>query len=381
MDTDKNQPTLQQQRQHINLPAFVHFKPDIEDLDRVENYLLDAQARQFKEWAIELSSYFTAVGSLWNEKERSFSDNQKLISAYYESQYPTFARRLHRAQRELATFVCQLSEHAQRVYHIIFRRYLLRFYLQSPFLRRAYEKPRGYPGDYLMMDMLYRHEPQGSTLFGRAMDQYALHEEGAEMVRNRPQYLIEKICEAVDRRKSNRVRVANIGCGTAEEIFVLLTTLPDVGQYLDLTLVDQDKEALAYCLNRLSPLADATGAMLEVVCEPVKRLFIEDYARRFLAGNHLIYSAGLFDYFNTEVFQKLLQLLYDNVCTDGTLVIGNVDPEVPSRWLMEYANNWFIIYKTAVELQRMAYRLKPLPSQIVVEAEASGFNHFLVIYK
>ena len=380
MDTDRNQPTPKQQ-QHINLPAFVHFKPDIDDLDRLENYLLDAQARQFKEWAIDLASYFTAINSLWNEKEKSFFDNQKVIDAYYASQYPAFARRLRRAEHELGAFVCQLSEHSQRVYHVIFRRYLLSFYLQSPFMRRAYEKPRGYPGDYLMMEMIYRKEPQGSTLFARAMDQYTLHEEGAEMVRNRPPYLIEKICEAVDRRKPNRVRVANIGCGTAEEIFVLLSTLPEVGQYLDLTLVDQDKEALAFCLDRLSPLADATGAALEVVCEPVKRLFIDDYARRFLAGNDLIYSAGLFDYFNAEGFQKLLQLFYDNVCTDGTLVIGNVDPEFPSRWLIEYANHWFIVYKTAFELQRMAYRLKPLPSQIVVEAEASGFNHFLVINK
>ena len=44
------------------------------------------------------------------------------------------------------------------------------FLTQSPFLRRALEKPLGYAGDYEMMNMLYRDPAEGDTLFGRALN-------------------------------------------------------------------------------------------------------------------------------------------------------------------------------------------------------------------
>ncbi|MFY0578659.1 hypothetical protein ACN28S_34090 [Cystobacter fuscus] len=41
-------------------------------------------------------------------------------------------------------------------------------------LRRCWEKPRGYAGDFLMMEALYRRKPEGQTPLELWMDSWAL---------------------------------------------------------------------------------------------------------------------------------------------------------------------------------------------------------------
>ncbi len=65
----------------------------------------------------------------------------------------------------------------------------------APFANRAYYKPRGYAGDYEMMNHLYRDELVGKTLFDQCMHKYFIDEPAGAAVKNRGQYLFEKITE------------------------------------------------------------------------------------------------------------------------------------------------------------------------------------------
>jgi CRP-like cAMP-binding protein len=48
------------------------------------------------------------------------------------------------------------------------------YFMRSRFAERAYYKPKGYPGDFLMMEMIYLNEPRGDGKFGTIADGWLL---------------------------------------------------------------------------------------------------------------------------------------------------------------------------------------------------------------
>jgi extracellular factor (EF) 3-hydroxypalmitic acid methyl ester biosynthesis protein len=62
----------------------------------------------------------------------------------------------------------------------------------SPLAARCFRKPLGYAGDFEMMNMIYRNESVGDTLFGRSLSQVILGSDAAQAVRNRVKYLTNR---------------------------------------------------------------------------------------------------------------------------------------------------------------------------------------------
>jgi extracellular factor (EF) 3-hydroxypalmitic acid methyl ester biosynthesis protein len=238
---------------------------------------------------------------------------------------------------------------------------------QSPFLRRALEKPLGYAGDFEMMNMLYRDPWEGGTTLGRALNVCFTNEPAAVANKNRITYLGELI-----RRKSRQgpVRIASIGCGPAKEIQVLLRESPELESSLDVTLVDQEQLALDQCARTIPSARLRQVGLRQLVSEggPAPGESFD-----------LIYSAGLFDYLGPRLFQAVSRGLFGALVPSGELVIGNVATHNPSRWIMEYFADWCLTHRTAEDLAEFGARLGAARSW--VDAEPSGVNLFLHVVK
>jgi extracellular factor (EF) 3-hydroxypalmitic acid methyl ester biosynthesis protein len=238
---------------------------------------------------------------------------------------------------------------------------------QSPFLRRALEKPLGYAGDFEMMNMLYRDPWEGDTPLGRALNVCFTDEPAATANKNRIAYLDELIREKAGNAS---LRIASIGCGPAKEIEVLLAEAPEFGPRLDVTLVDQEQLAIDQCARTI-PTARRCKAGL----------------RELLHGDwpgpgecfDLIYSAGMFDYLGDGLFEAVTRKLFQALAPGGELVIGNVAAHNPSRWIMEYFADWCLIHRAPTELIELGARSSG--TQPWVDADPSGINLFLHIVK
>jgi cyclopropane fatty-acyl-phospholipid synthase-like methyltransferase len=69
----------------------------------------------------------------------------------------------------------------------------------------------------------------------------------------------------------------------------------------------------------------------------------------------LIYSAGLFDYFDERVAARLVSNLKKLLKGDGVMVIANFGDKYnnSSAGLMEWATNWYLIYRTEEDLRKI----------------------------
>ena len=177
--------------------------------------------------------------------------------------------------------------------------------------------------------MLYRDHAEGESLFAKVLNVYATWEDAARANINRIEFLGEKIRKTIAASSRERVRIASVGCGPAREIAALLAARPELGQRLDVALIDQEERSITYCERTLAPFLATTGVRIEFIRESVRKLLTTRQLGEALGSRELIYSAGLFDYLSDRTFSALLAALWGALAPGGTLAVT-----VP-RWLPE----------------------------------------------
>ncbi|WP_373047772.1 hypothetical protein [Vulgatibacter sp.] len=346
----------------------------------------DRVTPEFKAFVADLRSKLEAAKLFLNGEERALEKEDQLtrretLQQYLDEIRPRLMAEMESARAHLTSLVAQFDEPAHTLHRAYLRRHLVPLFSESPFMRRCFEKPLGYAGDYEMMNMLYRDHAEGETLFGKALNLYATSEMAAQANINRIEFLGAKIRRAVAESNSGRVRIASIGCGPAREIFALLSRAPELGAHLDVALIDQEERSIAYCERTLAPLARSTGVRVQFIRESVRKLITTKKLVAALGERDLIYSAGLFDYLSDRAFGALASALYGTLAPSGTLAIGNVAADNPSRWTMEYFSDWFLNHRSPADLLAHAAAFTPAPSRAEVEAEPTGVNLFLVVQR
>lgn len=359
-----------------------NFAQRLQGLDAIGRYAEVKPA--FKAWVADLHGYLALTKEFLGEEEQAIASDDQLTRLETEKQYlaelaPRFVADMVRLYEQLPPLVAELTEPEHTVYRAYFRLHVLPLLNESPLLRRSFEKPLGYAGDYEMMNMLYRDHAEGPSLFAKALNIYGASESAAQANINRIEYLGARIREEIAARPGKRIRIASIGCGPAREIAALLQTSPDLGQRLDIALIDQEERSMEFCERTLAPLARSTGAKIHFVRESVRRLISTRRLGEALGERELIYSAGLFDYISDRGFGALLNVLYGALTEGGTLAIGNVALHNPSRYMMEYYLDWFLIHRTPEQLQAYGEALRPEASSVRIDAEPTGVNLFLIV--
>ncbi|MCA9154255.1 MAG: class I SAM-dependent methyltransferase [Planctomycetales bacterium] len=225
--------------------------------------------------------------------------------------------------------------------------------------RRAREKPRGYAGDYEMLNMIALRTLCDDP-WGNAFDQFFQDEAAPRAVRERLGCVTEAIIETMaGRGDTHAVHVVSIGCGPAIDIRWAAERLSaEERRRLRVTLLDLDPAAIEFAKASLEPLLPA--AQIDCRRENLYRL----PRRREAAGlvdADFVACAGLFDYLEPADAAALLRAMWDSLRPGGRLQMFNFLTTNPSRPYMEWIGNWYLCYRTLDELAELA-RAAKLPT-------------------
>jgi len=345
---------------------------------------LDEVSPAFKAWVADVRWQLESLKEFLAQEEKALASEDQLTREETFAQYiqeiaPHLCQAMAESRARLHELVGHFTDEEHAVHRAYTRRQLVPLFAEAPFARRCYEKPLGYAGDYEMMNMLYRDHAEGDTLFARVLNVYATWEDAARANINRIEFLGDKIRKTVAASSRERVRIASVGCGPAREIAALLTANPELGRRLDVALIDQEERSITYCERTLAPFLQTTGVRIEFIRESVRKLLTTRQLEQALGARELIYSAGLFDYLSDRTFSALLSALWGAIAEGGTLAVGNVAADNPSRWVMEYILDWFLIHRSPDDLRAMGAQLSPAPRDLRIESEPLGVNLFLVV--
>ena len=257
--------------------------------------------------------------------------------------------------------------------------------MQSPCLHRMLHKPFGYPGDYEMMRFIYERNFEGATLFGKAVNLAFVATAASQAVKCRKDLVRRRLKEMIQARGASAtpLRILSVAAGPAQELVELLEQAEELPAPLEIVLFDQDKGALAYAWRRLKGVIDRKWQ------KRVQVLFLNESIKRLLRDAQLfagfgefdaIFSCGLFDYLQPSTGVVLTRNLFARLAPGGKLLIGNMVPENPTRWIMEHHLDWQLIYRSRAELSDIAKRAAPAGRLQILEEE-TGVNPFIELRK
>lgn len=247
--------------------------------------------------------------------------------------------------------------------------HLLQALFQEEFLAETmhgyvYRKPLGYAGDFQLIDMIYTHHQSGHEAYER-WDRYFHYNAATEAVRNRKDFFKNQLLHKIARRKKP-LHLLNVASGPARDLYELYGGVN--ADMLVTTCVDVDADAIAFASELCSPYAEQIS-------------FHQKNILRFSSAEKydVIWSAGLFDYFEDRLFVMALKRLLTMLRPGGEILIGNFSEHNPSRGYMELFGEWFLIHRSREELIALSLQAGVQPELITVEQEPLGINLFLKI--
>ncbi len=308
-------------------------------------------------------------------------ESEKLI---LESLGPVLCSFFEENNRELNSKISSESEAIRKKAIGFYQKVLGPLIHRSSFAKRSYEKPRGYAGDFEMMNQVYRNEDYSKDLFGRCIERAIQMHSEPKAVRSRAAYLESKITNLLlklGKNKGQRIKILSVACGPANEILRLIENadehMTSLLKSVSFYLLDQDPGALQEAQKKI------VGACLErkIDCEvhlllkPIKELIAEGLNNN---DYQLIYSAGLFDYFTDAVVRQTFLILLASVTKKGTLIIGNFDSKAPNYFGMQTMFDWNLILRSEEDLTKL---FETESSRVKIEKEENRVNLFAVIEK
>ena len=237
---------------------------------------------------------------------------------------------------------------------------------EDPITRHSFRKPRGYPGDAGLLDLIYSSAeiPVECTDVGGKVWRYTVNAPEAVAVRERRDLLARLIDQVSDACESPRI--LSIACGHVRELNLSAAVRNDRftetggGTFLGL---DQDPMAVAEVQRALGRRG------IRVVIGSVKSLLQKKLDGM---GYHLIYAAGLYDYLSDALAGRLTARLFDMLTPGGQLLVANFAPGGFGTGYVETFMDWHLIYRDQEQLERLAAGIEP--SRIRCKQLFSGEN-------
>ena len=226
----------------------------------------------------------------------------------------------------------------------------VRFFVhQDPFTRRAFHKPRGFPGDAVLPDYIYgvgveTTSPQ--TELGAEIYRYTFAGPASRAVRFRRSLLADMIDRTADRVPS--CRVLSLACGHLRE--VELSAALAAGRVGAVVALDHDALSLEVVRREYGNLG------ISILNRPIRDVIA---GRLNFRGFDLVYAAGLLDYLSQRASQHLAASMFDALRPGGSLLLTNFLPDVHDVGYMESFMAWRLITRTDEAMADIAAALPP----------------------
>lgn len=251
------------------------------------------------------------------------------------------------------------------------------YLMRSRFAERAYFKPKGYAGDFLMMEHIYANIPKGEGRLGELIDIFCLERPGSLAIHGRRKLIknqLTRISGELNAR-GERTRIMNLACGPNRELFDFLSEC-DHTDSVEALCVDIDSEALQYTNQYVNIFPHM--ASIRLMSENVIKWSL-GRASHEIGEMDVIYSAGLCDYLDTKLFRALVTQCYKHLKPGGSLLLGNFT-YYPDSLFLDKILKWELIYRNEEELREL-FAPTPFGDKITILAEEANVNLFALATK
>ncbi len=330
------------------------------------------------------SSQWHSVSSRMEElKAELFNLSHRLQKVEAEGgQDPVSEQRCHAVLAELNGSLTEFSRvmdgsgYEEVMWGYVFKE-IFPYFMRSRFAERAYFKPKGYAGDFLMMEHIYANIAKGEGKLGEIIDDFCLQRPGSLAIRGRRLLLKNQLLRLSGERaaQGQMTRIMNLACGPNRELFDFLDEC-EYSERIEALCVDIDSEALQYTNQYVNIFPHR--ASIRLMSENVIKWSL-GRVKHHIEPQDIIYSSGLCDYLDPRLFRALITQCYNHLKPGGTLMLGNFT-FYPDSLFLDKLLKWELIYRTEEEMKEL-FAPTPFGDQVRIIAEKEHVNLFALATK
>jgi hypothetical protein len=248
---------------------------------------------------------------------------------------------------------------------------------KSNLMERAYKRPRGYRGDYYLMEMMYNNKPLSEGI-GIYFDRWFLNNPYAIVVRNRKERMRELIKTFLKETTLSSINILNIASGPCREIRELLSD-KQLKKELKFTCIDFDEEAINFSKSNLRSLPE--NIKISFLKENVTKLINSEEHAKLFGKQNLIYSTGLADYLPDRVLKGVIFFAFSILYPNGKFIFTHKDKDkykpVPLDWVID----WMSEPRNVSDLIRLVENSGISNYSVDIDWEDSNKTFFLILTK
>ena len=229
-----------------------------------------------------------------------------------------------------------------------FREAINPWFNQSWFMFRARTKPRGYPGDFELLEAIYDGQPK-STGLGGYLDLYFLETILCRGVHSRMKALSQFLKAEVESRPTP-TSILNVASGSCREFRELSNWLKIAN--VKIACIDHDQAALDWSRAAVEQ-ADLPSTFFDFHCYSALRMVSGKRNVEKFGKFDVIYSAGLFDYFPDDAVIAILRGLHETLSNGGVLCTPFKDAKRYDKTVYQWLVDWFFVQRTENECRRI----------------------------
>jgi len=267
------------------------------------------------------------------------------------------------------------TEYEETLWGYVFKE-MYPYFMRSRHAERSYHKPKGYAGDFLMIEHIYGNTPKGAGRVGEVVDAFCLARPSSRAIRGRRKLLADQLARlsAPLAEQGKQIAIMNLACGPNRELFDFLADCPYT-HLIEALCIDIDSEALQYTNKYVNTFPHS--ASIRLMQENVIKWAL-GRSRQEMGPQDIIYSAGLCDYLDDRLFKRLITKCYHQLKPGGTLILGNLDYHSDSVF-MDRILRWELIYRNQDQLKGL-FRDTPFGDATIL-SEEEKINLFAVAVK
>lgn len=247
-------------------------------------------------------------------------------------------------------------------------------------VKRAFEKPRGYPGDYLMLEAIYDNKSVSEDI-GYCADMYILNNKYAIAVRNRKDMMKDILIDYISNNFSSDINILNIACGSCREIAETFSSKFKPNNKVNFSLVDHDEEALVFSKKVLGFIKSEYVNFKFLQHNVLKHLKEEERYINILGKYDLVYTIGLPDYVPDKIFKRLISFWFKLLKPKGSLILAHKDTSIYKPISTDWWADWTFFPRDEKNLLSMISECEINNFDLKVEREKSNLIMFLTITK
>jgi extracellular factor (EF) 3-hydroxypalmitic acid methyl ester biosynthesis protein len=243
---------------------------------------------------------------------------------------------------------------------------------QDPLTERAFFKPRGYPGDAVLLDLFYGEEGirpyvAEATPIGQEIYRYTSAGMAATSLRRRKEVLARMIDRVSESHRD--AHIMTVGCGHLRE--AALSHALRQRRIERFIAVDRDPDSLRVVREKWGLYG------VETVESSVNELI---HSVPFLGRFTMVYAAGPYDLLPRPAAMRLTNALFEATRPGGLLLVTNFLQGIHDVGYMEAFMDWRIHYRNAADMFALTQQL---PESDIADrrtfAEETGGIVFLAV--